>query len=71
MTPASYFLRISNGQDRAGMLDQLAPLGVVHDNLAEGHIYIVISYERDLKAFRELIDGWQAAGRARILQMGG
>lgn len=69
MTPTSFFVRISKGQDRKQMLDQLATLGTVHDD--PDAVMVILSYMKDLHAFQALMKEWEAAGRARVLDMGG
>ncbi len=68
MTPTSFFIRISKGQHRQKMLDQLAALGTVHHD--PDAVMVIISYMKDLTAFQALMKEWEAAGRARILDMG-
>ena len=70
MTPTSYFIRISKGQDRKRMVDQLADVGTVHDD-PDGPLMLIISYMSDLTAFQALMKNWEAAGRARIVDIGG
>ena len=71
VSPVSYFLEIAVGQDRREMVEQLTAFGRVHDDLEDGNVMIVISYLAELKAFQTLRNEWEAAGRARMLDMGG
>jgi hypothetical protein len=68
VTPTSYFIRISKGQDRQRMLNQLASLGTVHDD--PDAVMVSLAYMKDLTAFQALLKEWEAEGRARFLDMG-
>lgn len=52
------------------MVRLLQAVGTIHDDFEDGRIMIIISYKPELEAFLKLRKQWEAAGSARVLDLG-